>query len=253
MFSRSPAAVLAGLSDSSNTSAGTDITIPTTVSSTTTSLASSTESLSVQLAMLQERLAKLESAKKSAPQTRIVVIPAAPVPESFPAPDSPVQEPVVSIPMTLEPTPTPAAPTLVPVVVIPPPPFTTLPQTPLPAPILPSTTPALASTPTPPPAPTPPPVPAGPKDGTYTGSVAQAGSRGPVQVQVVIAGGKITNISFLSSPTASPVSVSIFDTASPTLVQEAIAAQSANVTTVSGATLTSNAFKQSLASALAQA
>jgi len=39
----------------------------------------------------------------------------------------------------------------------------------------------------------------------------------------------------------------------PKLIQEAITAQSANVATVSGATLTSNAFKQSLASALAQA
>ncbi len=111
--------------------------------------------------------------------------------------------------------------------------------------------------PTPDPVPPPPVVPPAPAsgytDGTYTGSVYQAGSRGPVQVQAVITGGKITSVSFLQHPTAAATSVSIFNGASSILIQEAITAQSASVATVSGATLDSNAFMQSLASALSQA
>lgn len=88
-------------------------------------------------------------------------------------------------------------------------------------------------------------------DGTYTGSRANA-MYGTVQVKVVIQGGRITDVTFLSHPTGHN-SDQINARAVPILTQEAITAQSANVQTVSGATLTSNAFIQSLQSALNQA
>lgn len=90
------------------------------------------------------------------------------------------------------------------------------------------------------------------KDGTYTGSVADA-FYGQVQVQVVIKNGSITNVTFLSYPSDRSTSRFINGQAMPLLTQEAISAQSANVNTVSGATFTSQAFKESLAVALASA
>ena len=89
-------------------------------------------------------------------------------------------------------------------------------------------------------------------DGTYTGSVADA-YYGNVQVQVTIAGGKLTDVQFLQHPGGRSTSVYINSQAMPMLTQEAIQAQSANVSGVSGASETSMAFVQSLASALAQA
>lgn len=90
------------------------------------------------------------------------------------------------------------------------------------------------------------------KDGTFTGSVANA-YYGNVQVQVTISGGKITNVAFLSYPSDNPNSQSINQQATPYLKQEAIQTQNANVNIISGATLTSNAFVQSMSSALNQA
>lgn len=89
------------------------------------------------------------------------------------------------------------------------------------------------------------------KDGIYTGSVADA-FYGKLQAVVTIQGGKITNVTFPEAPSGGHSSdVSAF--ALPALAQEAIAAQSANVNIVSGATQDSQAFQQSLAAALAQA
>jgi uncharacterized protein with FMN-binding domain len=88
-------------------------------------------------------------------------------------------------------------------------------------------------------------------DGTYTGSEADA-LYGTVQVQVVVQGGRITDVQFLSYPTGHN-SDRINAQAMPILTQEAISAQSASVQVVSGATLTSRAFMQSLQSALSQA
>lgn len=90
------------------------------------------------------------------------------------------------------------------------------------------------------------------KDGTYTGSVADA-YYGYVQVQAVISQGKITDVKFLQHPSDNRTSQSINNQAMPYLTQEAIQAQSAQVNTISGASATSGAFKQSLQSALAQA
>ena len=90
------------------------------------------------------------------------------------------------------------------------------------------------------------------KDGTYTGSAADA-YYGNIQVSATISGGKITNVEFLQYPNDNPHSISVNTQAMPYLKQEAIAAQSAQVDIVSGATDTSDAFIQSLSSALAQA
>lgn len=90
------------------------------------------------------------------------------------------------------------------------------------------------------------------KDGTYTGSVADA-QWGNVQVQVVIQQGKMTKITFLQYPNERDRSVMINNYANPQLISEAIQAQSANVDVVTGATDSSEAFMQSLADALSQA
>lgn len=90
------------------------------------------------------------------------------------------------------------------------------------------------------------------KDGTYTGSPGDA-YYGNIQVKVTISGGKITDVVFLQYPNDRQNSVYINQQAMPYLKQEAIAAQSAQVDIVSGATDSSQAFIQSLGSALNQA
>lgn len=118
-----------------------------------------------------------------------------------------------------------------------------------------STPPANSNSPSPAsnPAPQPAPQTAGQfKDGTYTGSVADA-YFGNLQVQAVVSGGKLTDVVFLQYPKDRHTSDEINQQAMPQLKQEAITAQSANVNIISGATQTSTAFQQSLGSALSQA
>lgn len=90
------------------------------------------------------------------------------------------------------------------------------------------------------------------KDGSYTGQVADA-TYGNLQVQVTVKGGKITDIAFLQFPNSGGHTQEVSTVALPLLKQEAIAAQSANVNAVSGASQTSQAFVQTLQSALDQA
>ena len=87
------------------------------------------------------------------------------------------------------------------------------------------------------------------KDGKYTGSVADA-YYGYIQVLAVISGGKLTDVQFLQHPSDRSTSVYINSQAMPYLKQEALQAQSANVNIISGATDSSQAFIQSLSSAL---
>ncbi|MBI5405757.1 FMN-binding protein [Candidatus Kaiserbacteria bacterium] len=89
-------------------------------------------------------------------------------------------------------------------------------------------------------------------DGSYTGSPADA-YYGTVQVVAIVRNGKMTDVQFLQHPDNQPNSRYINGQAMPLLTQEAIRAQSAQVDGVSGATFTSQAFVQSLSSALAQA
>lgn len=90
------------------------------------------------------------------------------------------------------------------------------------------------------------------KDGTYTGSIADA-QWGNVQVQVVIQSGKMANITFLQYPNERSRSVFINSYADPRLISEAIQAQNSTVDAVTGATDSSDAFMQSLSDALSQA
>jgi len=90
------------------------------------------------------------------------------------------------------------------------------------------------------------------KDGTYTGSVADA-YYGNVQVQAVIQNGVIADVQFLQYPSDNGTSAGISQRSMPLLKSEAISAQSAAVDIISGATQTSQAFQQSLTAALSQA
>jgi uncharacterized protein with FMN-binding domain len=99
---------------------------------------------------------------------------------------------------------------------------------------------------------TPTPSAGGLRDGSYTGDSADA-HWGSVQVVAVISGGKLSDVQFLVYPNHRNRSQEINNQAMPMLTQEAIQAQNANVDIVSGATDTSEAFVQSLSSALDQA
>ncbi|MFI5212515.1 MAG: FMN-binding protein [Candidatus Saccharimonadales bacterium] len=90
------------------------------------------------------------------------------------------------------------------------------------------------------------------KDGEYTGPAADA-YYGNIQVKVIVSGGKISDVQFLQYPNDRRDSIQINSQAMPLLKQEAIQAQSANVNGVTGATDTSQAFMQSLGTALRSA
>ena len=90
------------------------------------------------------------------------------------------------------------------------------------------------------------------KDGTYTGDSEDA-FYGNIQVQAVISGGKITAVNVLQSPNEQDNSIRINSQALPWLKQEAIQGQTANVNIITGATDTSQAFVQSLGTALQKA
>jgi uncharacterized protein with FMN-binding domain len=103
--------------------------------------------------------------------------------------------------------------------------------------------------------PTPTPTPAvAPAAGgsTVTGAVAQT-RWGPVQVRLTLAEGKITAVDVVQYPDGNGRDREINADALPVLVQETISAQSADVDMVSGATVTSTGYLQSLQSALDQA
>lgn len=94
------------------------------------------------------------------------------------------------------------------------------------------------------------PVPGTPAAGTtFTGSAADT-PYGPVQVQITVSGGKITDAQVTQVPQESSRDVRINSAAVPVLNQETLQAQSAQIDTVSGATYTSEGYTQSLQSAL---
>jgi len=143
-------------------------------------------------------------------------------------------------------------------------------------PVIPSSTATPTPTPTgtvtPTPTPTPSPTATGGtvKDGTFTGvaatvNVADQGLTYPIQVAATISGGKITAITVPVFGATDSTSKNIgkynvatlaamnSDPANPTMIFEALAAQSSNIATISGATYTTSGFKTSLADALKQA
>ncbi len=84
---------------------------------------------------------------------------------------------------------------------------------------------------------------------TVTGETAQT-RWGPVQVRITLENGRITDVSAVQSPSDNPRDQEINSYALPELRREVLAAQSAKVDTVSGATYTSDGYRQSLQSAL---
>ena len=89
-------------------------------------------------------------------------------------------------------------------------------------------------------------------DGTYTGQAANT-RFGPVQVQITVSGGAITDVQVPQYPSESGRDQQINSRALPVLVKETVQAQSAEVDMVSGATYTSTGYRTSLQSALDQA
>jgi len=92
---------------------------------------------------------------------------------------------------------------------------------------------------------------AAPANGTFTGSPART-QFGPVQVQITVNNGQITGVVGQQAATDGR-SQMIASVAIPKLQQQAVAAQSANINGVSGASYTSGGFAKSLQSALKQA
>jgi uncharacterized protein with FMN-binding domain len=86
---------------------------------------------------------------------------------------------------------------------------------------------------------------------TVTGSVSQT-QYGPVQVRITVSGGKITKSEAVQAPSGG-TSDQKTKLSVPKLNQEAVAAGSADIDAVSGATYTSNGYKESLQSALDEA
>jgi uncharacterized protein with FMN-binding domain len=87
---------------------------------------------------------------------------------------------------------------------------------------------------------------------TVTGAVAST-QWGPVQVRLTLSGGDITQVDVLQHPSGNSRDAEINDYALPILIRETTDQQSANIDMVSGATVTSTGYIQSLQSALDQA
>jgi uncharacterized protein with FMN-binding domain len=90
------------------------------------------------------------------------------------------------------------------------------------------------------------------QDGQYTGPRVNA-FYGYVRVEADVVNGALADVKFLEFPSDRRTSQRINAVAVPDLSSEAIQAQSANVDIITGATLTSRAFVQSLQAALKSA
>ncbi|GAA3876940.1 FMN-binding protein [Streptomyces sp. NPDC003328] len=87
--------------------------------------------------------------------------------------------------------------------------------------------------------------------GTKTVTGDSAPTRyGPVQVRITVRNGKLTDVTAVTYPQENPRDQEINGYAVPQLRREALAAQSADIDVVSGATYTSQGYQQSLQSAL---
>jgi uncharacterized protein with FMN-binding domain len=69
--------------------------------------------------------------------------------------------------------------------------------------------------------------------------------KGDVQVEVTFAGSKISSVRMLKQPNHPQTTAAV-----PVLIKETLAAQSADIDTVSGATITSGGYKESLQAAI---
>ncbi|MFJ9426598.1 FMN-binding protein [Streptomyces sp. NPDC101249] len=115
--------------------------------------------------------------------------------------------------------------------------------------------PSTATTASPAPAATPAaPAPSDPSASASAGSASAAAvvrgttvdtEKGPVQVEVTFDGDTITAVRMLQQPQHPQTAAAV-----PQLVEETLAAQSADIDTVSGATVTSDGYRESLQAAL---
>lgn len=116
----------------------------------------------------------------------------------------------------------------------------------------PSSTPSgAAAAPSPASTPSPSPTPHG-STGTFTGADVST-PYGDVQVRLIVANGRVTDVKALQLPSDAARSQLISQYAGPQLRSEAIQAQSAQIDVVSGATFTSEAYAQSLSDGLHKA
>ena len=90
------------------------------------------------------------------------------------------------------------------------------------------------------------------KDGSFTGT-SSSNEFGAVQIKLTISGGKITDVTALDYPASDRHSLEISQYAIPQLKQEVLAAQSAHIDYISGASYTSQSYIESLQSAINQA
>ncbi|MEV6759445.1 FMN-binding protein [Streptomyces sp. NPDC051105] len=81
--------------------------------------------------------------------------------------------------------------------------------------------------------------------GTVVKGTTVTTEKGPVQVQVTFDGDKITAVSMLQQPNHPQTTAAV-----PVLISETLKAQSADVDTVSGATITSDGYRESLQAAI---
>lgn len=94
-----------------------------------------------------------------------------------------------------------------------------------------------------------PPTPTKAASGTFLGASAQT-RYGPVQIKITYAAGRVTGVVAVQLPSGRSRDAEINNYAVPILEQETLAAQSAKINAVSGATYTSDGYVQSLQSAL---
>jgi uncharacterized protein with FMN-binding domain len=87
---------------------------------------------------------------------------------------------------------------------------------------------------------------------TVDGSVAQT-IYGPIQVDITVKNGKVTAVNVPVYPNGTMRDAQINQFALPQLIQETIAANSANIDAISGASYTSQGYISSLQSAIDQA
>lgn len=92
----------------------------------------------------------------------------------------------------------------------------------------------------------------GSSSGTVTGPSVDT-RWGPVQVAITTSSGKVTAVNVVEYPNNNPKDQEINSYALPVLVQETLDAQSADIDMVSGATVTSDGYLQSLQAALDEA
>ncbi len=84
--------------------------------------------------------------------------------------------------------------------------------------------------------------------GTFDGAVVST-RYGDVQVEIVVADGVVTSADAIQHPSRDRESQQINSYAVPALNDEVVSTQSANISMISGATITSSAYLQSLQSA----